>query len=73
MTAMKLRDAPRKKSCDKLGVLKSKGIALLTKVHIIEAMVFPADYGCELDCKEGCAFKPVNPKWKAALNIHWKD
>ena len=35
-------------------VLKSRDIALLTKVHIINAMVFPVViYGCELDHKEG--------------------
>ena len=35
-------------------VLKSRDIALLTKVHIIKAMVFPVViYGCELDHKDG--------------------
>ena len=34
-------------------ILKSRDIALLTKVHIVKAMVFPVDmYGCELDYKE---------------------
>ena len=34
-------------------ILKSGDIALLTKVHIVKAMVFPVDmYGCELDYKE---------------------
>ena len=29
-------------------VLKSRGIALLTKVHVVKAMVFPVvTYGCE--------------------------
>ena len=29
-------------------VLKSRDIALLTKVHIVKAMIFPVDmYGCE--------------------------
>ena len=29
-------------------ILKSKNIALLTKVHIVRAMIFPVDmYGCE--------------------------
>ena len=52
MVAMKLKDAPWKKSRDKLSVLKSKDITLLTKVHIMKAMVFPAVlYGCELDHK----------------------
>ena len=35
-------------------VLKSRDITLLTKVHIVKAMVFPVImYGCELDPKEG--------------------
>ena len=41
--------APWKKSCDKLdSILKSRDISLLTKVHLVKAMVFPvAMYGCE--------------------------
>ena len=36
------------------GILKSRDITLLTKVHLVKAMVFPVvTYGCEeLDCKE---------------------
>ena len=35
-------------------ILKSRDITLLTKVHLIKAMVFPVVmYGCELDCEEG--------------------
>ena len=35
-------------------VLKSREITLLTKVHIVKAVVFPVImYGCELDHKEG--------------------
>ena len=35
-------------------VLKSRDITLLTKVHIVKAMVFLViTYGCELDHKEG--------------------
>ena len=35
-------------------VLKSKDIILLTKVHIVKAVVFPVVmFGCELDYKEG--------------------
>ena len=34
-------------------ILKSRDITLSTKVHIVEAMVFPVVmYGCELDDKE---------------------
>ena len=35
-------------------ILKSRDIALLTRVHIVKAMVFPVVmYGYELDPKEG--------------------
>ena len=46
--------APWKKSYDKLSILKSRGITLLAKVHLVKALVFPAVmYGCEsLDYKE---------------------
>ena len=34
-------------------ILKSRDITLLTKVHLVKAMVFPVVmYGCELDCEE---------------------
>ena len=39
-------------------ILKSRDITLLTKDHIVKAMVFPIDmYGCELDHKEDWALK----------------
>ena len=47
---MKLKDAsPLKKSYDKLSsILRSRDITLLTKAHIVKAMVFPVVmYGCE--------------------------
>ena len=35
-------------------VLKSRDITLLTKVHLVKAIIFPVvTYGCELDHKEG--------------------
>ena len=35
-------------------VLKSRDLTLLTKVHLVKAMVFPVVmYECELDHKEG--------------------
>ena len=35
-------------------ILKSRDITLLTKIHLVKAMVFPVVmYGCELDYKEG--------------------
>ena len=44
----------RKKSMTNLdSILKSRDIALPTKIHIVKAMVFPVVmYGCELDYKE---------------------
>ena len=34
-------------------ILKSRDITLLTKIHLVKAMVFPVVmYGCELDYKE---------------------
>ena len=35
-------------------IIKSREIALLTKVHLVKVMVFPV-VTCELDHKEGCA------------------
>ena len=49
--AMKLKDAyPWKKSYDQPrdSILKSRDIALLTKVRLVKAMVFPVVmYGCQ--------------------------
>ena len=37
-------------------ILKSRGITLPTKVHLVKAMLFPVVmYGCELDCEESWA------------------
>ena len=40
--AMKFKKmlAPWKKSCDKLSIVKSRDITLLTKVHLVKAMAF---------------------------------
>ena len=39
-------------------ILKSRDITLLTKVHLVKAMVFPVVmYGCELDHKESRMLK----------------
>ena len=35
-------------------ILKSRDITLVTKVHIVKAMIFPVVmYGCDLEHKEG--------------------
>ena len=46
---------PGRKAMRKLdSILKSRDITLLTKVHIVKAILFPVVmYGCELDHKEG--------------------
>ena len=39
---------PHEKSYDKLSILKSRDVSLLTKVNIVKALVFPlVVYGCE--------------------------
>ena len=65
-------------------ILKSRGITLLKKVHLVKAMVFPVlswalknwcfwimvleTLESPLDCKE---IQPVHPK--AGVGVHWKD
>ena len=56
--------APWKKNYDKLSVLKSKDITLLTKVCIVKTIFFPVVvYGCEswtikkADCQRIDAFE----------------
>ena len=40
--------APWRKSYDQLSILESRNITLPTKVHLVQALVFPVDmYGCE--------------------------
>ena len=53
--AMKFKDAERKLYKPRLDSVKSREITLLTKVHRVKAMVFPAvTYVCEkLDDEEG--------------------
>ena len=44
----------RKVMTNLYSIFKSRDITLLTKVHLVKAMVFPVVmYGCELDCEEG--------------------
>ena len=69
-------EVPWKKSYDKLSVLKSKDITLLTKVHTVKAMVFPVImYGCEsctikkVECQRTDAFKLWF--WKRLLRVPW--
>ena len=68
--------APWKKSYDKPSVLKSRGITLLTKVHLVKAMVFPVvTYGYEswtikkADCWRIDAFELWC--WGRFLRVPW--
>ena len=68
--------APWKKSYDKLSTLKSRDITLLTKVHLVKAMIFPvAVYGCETwaikkaECQRIDAFQLWC--WKKLLRVSW--
>ena len=62
---MKLKDAcslgkkKKKKTVTNLdSILKIRDITLLTKVHLVQAMVFPlVMYGCELDYKKKLSAK----------------
>ena len=76
---MKLGDnlLPGRKAMTNLhSILKSKDIALLTKVHIVKAMVFPlVTYSCEswtikkAECQRTDAFKLWC--WRRLLSVYW--
>ena len=68
--------APWKKSYDQLSILKSRDTTLLTKVHLVKAMVFPVVmYGCEswtlkkAECQRIDAFELWC--WRRLLRIPW--
>ena len=56
-------------------ILKSRGIILLTKVHIVKAMVFPVMYGCEswiikkVECQRTDAFELWC--WRRLWRVPW--
>ena len=65
-----------RKVMTKLNILKSRGITLLTKVHIVKAMVFPVGmYGCESwtikksECRRIDAFELWF--WRRLLRVPW--
>ena len=67
---------PWKKSYDKLSIIKSRDITLLTKFHLVKAMVFPVVmYGCEswtikkADCQRIDAFELWC--WRRLLRVPW--
>ena len=56
-------------------ILESRGITLLTKVHLVKAMVFPVVmYGCDSGHKEGWALKNWcfwTWCWRRLLRVPW--
>ena len=56
-------------------ILKSRDITLLTRVHLVKAMVFPVImYGCESDYKESWALKNWCFElwcWRRLLRVPW--
>ena len=68
--------ASQQESYDKLSVLKSRDITLLTKVHIVKAVVFPVvTYSCaswtikKAECQRIDAFKLWC--WRRLLRVSW--
>ena len=57
-------------------VLKSRDITLLTKVHIVKAMVFPVvTYGCESWTIKKAEHQPIDAFelwcWRRLLKVSW--
>ena len=59
-------------------ILKSRDITLLTKVHIVKAMVFPGVvYGCKIwtikkaECQKLDAFELWS--WRRLLRVPWQQ
>ena len=56
-------------------ILKSRDITMLTKVHLVKAMVFPVMYGCEswiikkVECQRTDAFELWC--WRRHLRVPW--
>ena len=78
IAAMKLRRLliGRKIMTNLDSIFKSRDITLLTKVHLVKAMVFPMImYGCEswtvkkAECRRIDAFEPWY--WKKLLRVPW--
>ena len=68
----------RKATTNLGGILKTRDITLLTKVHIVKAMVFPAVmYGCEswtikkAECRRIDAFELWC--WRRLLRVPWTE
>ena len=57
-------------------ILKSRDITLLTKVHIVKAMIFPVVmYGCEILTRKKAARQRINTfeilSWRRLLKVPW--
>ena len=56
-------------------VLKSRGITLPTKVHIVKAMVFPVMYGCENLTIKKAEYQRIDAFklwcWRRLLRVPW--
>ena len=70
--------APWKKSYDKLSILKSRDIILLTKFCLVKAMVFPVVmYGCESWTIRKAERQRIDPfelwYWRRLLRIPWTE
>ena len=68
--------APWKKNYDKLSILKSREVTLLTKVRIVKAMVFPVVmYGCESWTVKKAEHQNVDAfelwYWRRLLRVPW--
>ena len=68
--------APWKKSDDQLSILKSRDVTLLTKVHLVKAMVFPVVmYGCESRTIKKAEHQRVDAFelwcWRRLLRVPW--
>ena len=68
--------APWKEGYDKLSVLKSRDITLLTKVCIVKAMIFPVVvYGCESWIVKRAKHRRIDTFklwcWRRLLRVPW--
>ena len=68
--------APWKKSYEKLSILKSRDITLLTKVQIVKVMVFPVVvYGCETRTIKAAEHQRIDAFklwcWRRLLRVPW--
>ena len=68
--------APWKKSDDQLSILKSRDVTLLTKVHLVKAMVFPVVmYGCKSSTRKKAERRRIDDFelwcWRRLLRVPW--